>query len=432
LHVPLKLGAAWLAGTYVLFLVLGEVGKVPDLFKLTMFIVATIAAFIVGYLLKARSYVRQPRGAQSEANLVGEVISVRRWVLLSSAYLAVVGVGQLVIHGVGGPAEFVQAILHPGAAYFARIGFDAGQSADQSANAYVQVLTLLAGLSTPVVPFAILYWKRLAVAYRSSAILGIGFYASYWLYIGTIKGLGDVLLFALAAIMVLAAWREHRPRLGRARRQIQRWVSAGLLLAVFIGYMSFNQSDRLTYLGVTAGFEANPVIASITSEEFARGLSATAFYPTHGYLGLAYNLDTPFTWSRGLGASRALDSYWAQYGGGRPADVTTYSERTEVRAGWSAGLVWATIYPWLASDLSFPGAVLFMGVVGWWLARFWYESIFLRSKVAILMFCQLILLLGYVPANNQIGITRPGLIAFVSLTFIYAIRQPGRARRSRS
>ena len=28
-------------------------------------------------------------------------------------------------------------------------------------------------------------------------------------------------------------------------------------------------------------------------ESFARGVSVVAFYPTHGYLGLAYNLGTP-------------------------------------------------------------------------------------------------------------------------------------------
>ena len=426
LHTPLKLGVAWLAGTYLLFLILGQVGKVPDLAKLTGFVAATIATFSAGYWLRARKYVGL-QAPQLKVDSIGEVLRTRRWVIISAAYLAVAGIAQLLAHGADGPDGVLQAILHPGTAYFARLrGFDVEQAADSSPNTVVQVLTLCAGLSTPLVPLAVLYWRRLTLAPRVAAIAGGGLYASYWLFIGTLKGLGDMLLYAIAALMVLAAWRQRDPRPATLRPRRARWVSSALLLAVFVGYMAFNQSDRLSYIGATDQFEANPVISALTGEEFARGLSVSAFYPTNGYLGLAYNLDTPFVWSHGLGASRALNSYWVRYVGGQTAEATTYPARTEVRTGWPAGMYWATIYPWLASDLGFPGAVVFMGLVGWWLARFWYEAVFLRSKVALLMLCQLTLLLGYVPANNQIGLTAPGLIAFVSLSLVYAIKRPGR------
>jgi hypothetical protein len=78
-------------------------------------------------------------------------------------------------------------------------------------------------------------------------------------------------------------------------------------------------------------------------------------------------------------------------------------------------MYWSTIYPWLASDLTYPGAILLMAVVGWFLAKFWHEAVLQRRVLSMALFGQLALLIAFVPANNQLGQTRPALIGFVSL-----------------
>lgn len=107
-----------------------------------------------------------------------------------------------------------------------------------------------------------------------------------------------------------------------------------LLISIFVGYMAFNQSQRVTHAGIEGRFESNALIASLTSDEFAREVAVVGFYPTHGYIGLSYNLQTPFVWSQGRGNSRALDSHWTQYVGGKSAYDSTYPARTAVRTGW--------------------------------------------------------------------------------------------------
>ena len=120
-----------------------------------------------------------------------------------------------------------------------------------------------------------------------------------------------------------------------------------------------------------------------------------------------------------------------QYVGGKGASESAYPYRTEVRTGWPAGRYWSTIYPWLASDLTFPGTIAFMGVLGWFYARFWYEAAYRRSLLSVLLFCQITLLLFYVPANNQIGVARTSFIAFICLTIAYMTNRLTRPIRRR-
>jgi hypothetical protein len=195
-----------------------------------------------------------------------------------------------------------------------------------------------------------------------------------------------------------------------------------LLTVTFVSYMSFNQAQRIEAVGIQRLFQPNPVVTSLLGPDLARGVTATLFYPTHGYQGLAYNLQTDFQWTKGLGSSRALDSYWTQYLQGASQSGSTYPARTEVRTGWPQGQYWATIYPWLASDITFPGTIAFMGLLGWWLAKLWFESVIIRARLSILLLAQALLCIAYIPANNQIGIGRPSLIAFLSLVSLYVLR----------
>jgi hypothetical protein len=184
-----------------------------------------------------------------------------------------------------------------------------------------------------------------------------------------------------------------------------------VVIAVFLGYMAFAQADRLKAGGQTQ-FPGNSVVASVLGPDLARGLQVTLFYPTHGYLGLAYNLQSPFEWTGGLGSSPAFGSYWEQYVGGESEVQNRYTARTERISGWPDGMYWSTIYPWLASDLTYPGALLFIGIMGWFLAKFWQESVVRRSTLSMALFCQLALAIAFIPANNQIGQGRMSLIAF--------------------
>ncbi len=417
LTAPLKISVAWLAGTYLLFLTIGQVGEVDNLLQLTLFVASTIVMFAAGYLLKLRT-LRSRMNEPPPAETAEEFTSVRRYTFWSGVYFGAYGLALLAEYGATGPNDVVGAILHPGTAYQSKFDVYATQQAIGESNPIIQVLTLASVMYAPLVPFLVLYWGRLSLTVRVVGLLGVVLYGSYFLYIGTLKGLGDLLIFLVTALMVLyrGNWGWRRRKNLAARKLL---IPLAVLGVAFGSYMAFNQADRLTTFGIQDQFEPSPIISALTSDQFARGVAVVGFYPTHGYLGLSKNLGTPFVWTFGRGSSRAFDSYLTQYLGGDGVQDETYPARTESRTGWPAGQLWATIYPWLASDLTFPGAALFMGLVGWWTARFWFEAAFQRNRLALLLLCQLALLMAYVPANNQIGVSRTSLIGFITLALLY-------------
>ncbi|GAB3444356.1 hypothetical protein GCM10027517_23900 [Phycicoccus ginsengisoli] len=389
------------------------------MFQLTTFVSLTVAAFVTGYLLKVARLkqflllapAEPPQAPRNLPLIIG----------LSAAYYMAYGIALLRTYGAATPGDVIQAITHPGAAYFAKFSVYEMQTAEGVRNPAVQILTLFAVGSTPLIPFAILYWRDLKLALRIFAALGLAIYCSFFLFIGTLKGLGDVLIFTLTALLLRS--KGGWGRAGKRRASKGSKIVMALLIATFGSYMAFNQAQRIQAVGIQRLFEPNPIVTSIMGPDIGRGVSATLFYPTHGYLGLSYNLGTDFQWTKGLGASRALDSYWGQYFGGQSQVDNTYPARTEVRTGWPQGQFWATIYPWLASDITFPGTIVFMGLLGWWLAKLWFESVFQRDRLSVLLLCQEVLCIAYIPANNQIGTGRPSLIAFVSLLIMYALRR---------
>jgi hypothetical protein len=154
----------------------------------------------------------------------------------------------------------------------------------------------------------------------------------------------------------------------------------------------------------------------------AGGIESALFYPTHGYRGLAESLTQPFVFTDGYGGNRALNRYLVQYVGAPDQTLYTYPARTEFARGYPAGLVWHTIYPWLASDLTFLGAVLSMGIVGWAVAAMWIRSVMTRDPVAIGILAYLAILVAFIPANNQIGTSQTNLIGFVTLTVVFMLR----------
>lgn len=420
LYSPLRLGLGYLAGTYILFLLVGQVSAVPNLVKLSGFIALTLASFAIGYHACARRYLR--RGPIRTRDLSdGDFRAARRWILASAAYYVAYGLALLSEFGFSGFGSVISAILSPGRSYLNKFDVYERQQAMGETNPAIQLLTLLSVVAAPLVPFAIVYWRRLSLGARIAAVAGIVTYATFFLSIGTLKGLGDILIFAVAGVVVVRLGFWSAKPFARARRASAVALSLTLALG-FVAYMAFNQSQRINEIGITSQFEANPVVASVTGEDFARGLSVVAFYPTHGYLGLAYNLESPFVWTGGLGGSRALDSYWAQYTGADSVYESTYPARTEAETGWPALRYWATAYPWFASDLTFPGTILLMGFAGWFFCRFWVQAAFERDRLALLLFAQLALFVAYIPANNQIGTSRTSLITFLVLVGAYVWR----------
>ena len=207
------------------------------------------------------------------------------------------------------------------------------------------------------------------------------------------------------------------------------WAIATVLVvaALSLGYFFHSRRSRTE----SAGPGAAAAITGWSEELYGVDLPAgveldlyyLARYASVGYYGLAGCLDLPFEWTGGFGHSLFLTRY-AELLTPRLAWVrnATYPVRLEAATGTSSFAAWHTAYAWLASDLTFPGALLFVGLVAFLTALAWSDALAGRGPFAIGFAAQGMLFLYYLPANNlrmgnpEAAFALYGLLAFWLLT----------------
>jgi hypothetical protein len=101
----------------------------------------------------------------------------------------------------------------------------------------------------------------------------------------------------------------------------------------------------------------------------------------------------------------------------------TYPFRTEVATGWPAGMYWATAFPWFASDLTFPGTIIFMFIIGFIFARTWIRAISQKDILAYALLGQIFIMMFYLPANNQVFMQRQGFLIILSIIILAIFRE---------
>ena len=417
---PLWTVQGYLWGTVVLFVLGPLMQRVTNPLTLLSYVSLAHLAVLAGYRVGIQR--RFGKHHSLKPRVVFSDLALSILLAAGALHLALSALWNIYSVQTGGASSLVEALQNPGEAYLRRnLVLDRGV---QSVGLLFQVLNLSSALSMTVVPLLVVHWKRLSALVRWPAILAVIGDGIYYLLIGTQKGIGDIVIVAGASLLVksydFASTTAAKPRIAR---EVRLLVVMLVTCALFLGYMASNSVSRTDAFGSgeseLVAEAPSPVLAAIFGDRLGYGLEVALAYPSHGYYGLSCNLDTPFQWTYGFGAIRALNDYKLQYVGGEDQLYNTYPARTEMRTGWSWGTYWSTIYPWLASDLTYPGAVVFMGWIGFLFARFWIESILDSNVLSLVLFTQLSILFVYVPANFQLGISKMSLLGVIVLSACY-------------
>ncbi len=120
----------------------------------------------------------------------------------------------------------------------------------------------------------------------------------------------------------------------------------------------------------------------------------------------------------GVGNSFFLVRQAARIPGLEDLDQQPYPMRIEEN-GWDAYAFWSTIYPWIASDVSFPGTLVVVFLIGRLFALCWLDTLNGANPFAIAMFAQFLTMLYYFSANNQCLQAGEGFSAFSSLLILW-------------
>ena len=143
-------------------------------------------------------------------------------------------------------------------------------------------------------------------------------------------------------------------------------------------------------------------------------------YVTQGYYGLSLTFQTNFKWTFFLGAFRGINSIVSQIIPSIPemADLT-YPIRAGVIYNFDGYAQWFTIFPWLASDFTFLGALIYMGLIAKLYMRCWIQVIKYKNPIAFLMLVLLSIQYIFIVANNQLFIQRGESLATIIIFLIY-------------
>lgn len=428
---PVRFALLYWTATFVIFLFSNLTAEVRNMGLLTTFVACCFLGFYLGYRFGIGQTLRFQLGkfVPSFGRSTVDVFLV----LGGSAYFLLWSVNQLVEFDLTNPVAIIQAVLSPGEAYKAKFEIAQDRLNSQYSSSLGQVLVLTSIFYAMFVPLVVASWSNLPRVARTVGLAAITFYIISFLAIGTLKGLGDVVLFVVTGMSVLVAKRRLETGHAISRRRI--YLTLTLVGASFFSYMLISQVQRAEQFRIIespiVGDVSETFIARQFGHETAYGFYTILAYPSHGYAGLAFNLEQPFVFSNGAGTSLALESYRQQYFGGGDNRFLTYPFRTEGATGWDAQMFWSTALPWLASDVSFAGVPFLLALLGFLYARLWLASLYGNNPLAIGGLGLMIMFIAFMPANNQVLVSRQGLWAVASLIVAGALvalarRNPGR------
>lgn len=369
--------------------------------KLYVFLLLVHISLLLGYLSASRknvpSYSRPAR--------------VKRILVLSLLINMVMLLPTVIARAPEGAPDLTSAIVDPGSAYVAAREWRES-SAFSLMVSYVRML--LAPLLVALFPLTIYYRQRLT---KPVFLLALGISLSAPLIsiaTGTNKGVFD---FVLVTVWVgLAAHFSGVSRVSLVRRTFLL-VLVALIFAFAIwfftqGFMTRPGASALYFSKTRTYADTDNIFVRFLPGQAKTGFIALANYLTQGYYALYLALQLPFVPTFGAGNSIFLLRNVAKLTGFAGLETLPYPMRVEAVYGWDPYGNWSTIYPWLASDFSFPGTLLIVFLTGRLLALTWFDTLESRSPWAIVLFSQIVIMLFYFPANNQLLQSGESLFAF--------------------
>ena len=293
----------------------------------------------------------------------------------------------------------------------------------------VIIRTLLGPFIFAVLPLGIIYWKTLTPTMRALLIGTVLSTMILSVLRGTTRELADVVVVGGAAQLV-SMYRNSKKMPSLA----QHWpkiLLAVLLVIGVIAALTFRTEARLSGGGtsmcigggyVCPSFDA-PVYKDLPPALISAMASLTG-YLSQGYYGLALALNYDFEPTWGLGHSPALGSLYRVFTGDETFFNATYIERLN-QVSWTSDSHWSTAATWFASDVSFWGVPVIMGLVALLWARSWVDAVYGKNDQAAVFFCVIMMMIFYFPANNQMMTTFEGYATtvFWGLLWLFSGRQ---------
>lgn len=413
-YMPVVIGLVYLTITVLLFCFGPIWYTLEDPFRLYGFLFAAYAALLLGYMFGVNSLGKKAIREHAACSLVKiSISSAVLWKLLS----IVITRGSIVSY-------LVRFLEDPIESY----GVNYSNALYQAIN-YVEIFVY--PLDIFAVTTGIFFYGQLTTRYRLG-LIAIPCWYSIIAISFAIKGpIISVLLPMSVAILAYCCC----PKCRLSRRIIRHLVLIGVTISVlFAAYFTFLVEHR-SYGGEytfdmfeRARIREDMVLYSITPDRLKPVLSFVAFYLGHGYARLDQAMSLPFEGSGcGIANSPVLIRTFRRVTGSDVMSKISYAYRLDELSRGPPGNRWQTIFPWFASDLTFPGTFVVTFLIGFALGRSWADVIYKSNPYAFAVFAMFFYFVYKIPMNNPLG-APSGLLTYIAITLLWCLRRSKKLR----
>ena len=380
---------------------------VKDGTKLYVFLTFAHAALFLGYFSAAFSKSGKYYGKLKVQHIVLVSLILNLFLLLPTSLFRSGSVIPNIEAGLANPGEMYRISL---------------EMRRQGGGVIEYVRIILSPILSLLMPLTFFYWGKLKPIVRYLSVFSMLFFLAIYVAIGTNKAIADFIL--LFPCIILAGYFSGRLQFSR-RRLI---IIAVLVVFAFGSFFSFFSATMVSRMGTVENVATLPVLnLSADLENFTlkplpdqvkNPAVALINYFTQGYYGLYLSLEKPFVPMFGVGNSIFLYFNAMKINGMKEMKEMPYPMRLG-EDGWDGMGQWSTIYPWIASDVSFPGTILVVFMIGYVFALSWIDTLKGSNPFAVAVFAQFLIMLFYFPANNQVMQSGENLFGFYGLLVVW-------------
>ncbi|WP_422668380.1 hypothetical protein [Candidatus Methylopumilus planktonicus] len=274
-----------------------------------------------------------------------------------------------------------------------------------------------------ILPVLIIYWQSVTKFYKALAVVCIFLNITLYIATGTNKGIADfAVIFPWFFILYKINSKDG------LKFNIKYALLFSLIFFMFIIFFVLAMKGR----GVsTSDFDlgreiftpSKSTLLSSLPVSLQVGYLSLVRYLCQGYYALSLCFSLEHTWTFGFGNSMVLARNADIFFDTNFFQINSFPGMLESTYGYSREGLWHSVYPWLASDFGFFGALIVIGFFSFLLALTWCRVIAFKRPFEVTLLYLLIVFFYYIPANNQIFQSLETLICFniCFIVFLYSI-----------
>ncbi len=444
LWAPIILLESYLAITVLLFFYGPLEWRIPNTAKLVIFLFVNYVGLWLGYRLGIKRGWRFFKKNQVDDIAASRIPRQLRWLILFSMIFTIVSDIVRLYAIRGDMSAFIASFVNPGEAYrksqmLAQMDRNGELMYIASFSWPFRINTLLGLFNGLYFPLALIYWRQLNIIYKVTFFMSMLSAIVFTVGLGAQSGIG-ALIFASLPVVLYKIYVISKPLSNLQKSKIRAlrekgWNPRLIKFIIFASIcalvvtVAFFQLDRaedsgreLNAANDLGGKYASPSqhsIIPILGGRSSYGITMACMYISHGYQGLALSMELPFEWSYGLGWSKALQVILNEYLRGPDLFSQSYLMRNSQVNDWPNAW-WSTIFPWIASDTTFYGTILFMILIGYIIGRCWVSTI-KGNPIGFTVLAQMFTLVFMFPANNALAQTLEALFTLIGVFIIYYI-----------